>query len=182
MQDWKVKIKGLAPLMHNAYPINAEDITKKVPRGKIFNAKEAVKKCFYINSKGEIYQPADHIEGALIQVGHTIRIAGAGKKSYKDQMKTNVQVMPQQIPFVNGKDYEIDVRLCVIPSTRGRIPVARPRWDNWEFNFTIRVFDETELSGDILKRLLETAGKTKGIGTYRPKFGRFEVAEFKAVK
>jgi len=178
MLDYDVLIRGVSPLMHNRYPMDATMITKKVRKGKLFNPEEEVKKCFYFNSKGEIYQPADHIEGALINVGSAITIAGAGKKTYKDQMKTNIQVLPQEIPFPNGDKFMTDVRLAVIPATRGRVPVARPRWDDWEFRFTLRVFDETQVSADILRQLLEIAGKEKGIGTYRPKFGRFEVVEF----
>lgn len=182
MLDYAVKIRGIVPLLINRYPIDATGITKKKPKGTLFNAKEAVEKCLYRNAKGEIYQPSDHIEGALIKVGSSINIAGAGKKTYKDQMKTNIQVLPIEIPFPNGEKFATDVRLCVIPATRGRVPVARPRWDEWEFDFTIRVFDETLLSGEILRELLETAGTTKGIGTYRPKFGRFEVVKFEPTK
>jgi hypothetical protein len=182
MQDYKVKIRGVVPLMHNRYPLDAMMITKKKPRGTLFNPTEKAKECVYVNTKGEIYQPSDHIEGALIQVGSSKSVPGQGKKTFKDQMKTNIAVLPTEIPFPNGKDYEVDVRLGVIPATRGRVPVARPRWDKWEFDFTIRVFDETMLDGETVKELLETAGKTKGIGTYRPKFGRFEVAEFEPIK
>jgi hypothetical protein len=182
MQDYKTKIRGIVPLMNNRYPLDAMMITKKKPRGTLFNPVEKAKDCLYINTKGEIYQPSDHIEGALIQVGSTEGVPGQGKKTYKDQMKTNIAVMPTEIPFPNGKDYEVDVRLAVIPATRGRVPVARPRWDKWEFDFVLRVFDETLLDGETLRRLLETAGRTKGIGTYRPKFGRFEVVVFESIK
>lgn len=182
MQDYDVTIRGIVPLMHNRYPLQATTITKKRPRGTLFNAEEEVKDTYYANSKGEIYQPSEHIEGALIQVGSSKTVPGQGKKTYKDQMKSNIAVLPTEIPFPNGKDYKTDVRLCVIPATRGRVPVARARWDDWEFNFTLRVFDETILDGETLKELLETAGKTKGIGTYRPKFGRFEVVKFEPAK
>lgn len=180
MQDYSVKIEGLSPLMHNRYPIDLIGKPKTTIKGKVFNPEVEVQKCLYRNTKGEIYQPSDHIEGALISVGATIN--KVGKKTYKDDMKTNIQVLPQEIPFPKGKDFTVDIRLCVIAATRGRIPVARPRWDKWEFDFTIRVFDETMLSSEVLKTLLETAGKTKGIGTYRPKFGRFEVTKFETIK
>lgn len=182
MQDYDVTIRGIVPLMHSRYPLEAASITKKRQRGTLFNPAEEVKKTYYVNSKGEIYQPADHIEGALIQAGSAKTVPGMGKKTYKDQMKTNIAILPPEIPFPNGKNYKTDVRLCVIPATRGRVPVARARWDEWEFGFTLRVFDETLLDGETLKELLEIAGKTKGIGTYRPKFGRFEVVKFELVK
>lgn len=182
MQDYNVTIKGIVPLMHNRYPLDATSLAKKSQRGTLFNATEEVKKTYYVNEKGEIYQPSDHIEGALIQSGSSKTVPGLGKKTYKDQMKTNIAVLPPEIPFPMGKDYKTDVRLCVIPATRGRVPVARARWDDWELNFTLRVFDETLLDGETLKEILEIAGKTKGIGTYRPKFGRFEVTKFEPVK
>jgi len=181
MQDYRVKIHGIVPLMHNKYPDVAMDITKKVRVGKIRDPKEDALKCLYKTSDGKIYQPADHFEGALIQVGSSLRIAGAGKKTYKDLMKTNIQVMPQEIDFPNGEKYVVDTRLGVIQG-KTRVPISRPRWDDWTFEFTIRVFDETLISGEVLRELLETAGREKGIGTYRPKFGRFEVLEFEAVK
>jgi len=179
MKDYKVKIKGIVPLMHNRYPMDAMDITKKVRRGTIHDPKVEADKCLYKNAEGVIYQPSDHIEGALIKVGSSMTIPGAGKKTYKDMMKTNIAVLPQEIPFPNGPNYQIDTRLGVIPATKGRVPISRPRWDEWEVEFTIRVFDETLLPGEVLKELLERAGKEQGIGTYRPKFGRFEVSEFK---
>ena len=182
LKDYDVTIRGTAPLMHNRYPMEATGITKKHQRGTLFNAEGEVKKTYYVNSKGEIYQPAEHIEGALIQAGSAKTVPGLGKKTYKDQMKTNIAVLPVEIPFPNGKNYKTDVRLAVIPATRGRVPVARARWDEWEFNFTLRVFDDSLLDCETLKELLEMAGKTKGIGTYRPKYGRFEVTKFEPVK
>jgi len=181
MQDYEVEIKGMVPLLHNRYPVNAMDITKKTRKGKIRDPKEDAKKCLYINAKGKIYQPADHIEGALIKVGSAITIAGAGKKTYKDLMKTNVMVIPQEIPFTDGDKYEVDTRLCVL-NGRVRIPVSRPRWDEWGFTFKLRLIDETLVPEEVLKTLLEIAGREQGIGTYRPKFGRFEVVKFEAVK
>ena len=37
-------------------------MTKKAQRGTLFNPQEEVKKTYYANEKGEIYQPSDHIE------------------------------------------------------------------------------------------------------------------------
>lgn len=182
MQDYAVQIRGIAPLIHNRYPLDAVSITKKKPRGTIFNPTEEVQKCFYRDLNGKIYQPADHIEGALIKIGSSKTIPGRGKTTYKDMMKTNIMVLPVEIPFPNGEKFITDVRLGVIPATRGRVPIARPLWEDWAFNFTLRVFDETLIEGDTVKELLEMAGREKGIGTYRPKYGRFEVTKFDPVK
>lgn len=179
VQDYAVRIEGLVPLLHNAYPLGTE---KKKVRGTVFNADEEIKKCFYRTNEGKIYQPSEHIEGALIKAGSSKTVPGKGKKTYKDLMKTNIVIFPREIPFPNGSKYITDVRLCVIPATRGRVPVARPRWDKWGFDFTIRVKDESLLDGETLRELLEIAGREQGIGTYRPKYGLFEVTKFEPAK
>jgi hypothetical protein len=43
--------------------------------------------------------------------------------------------------------------------------------------FTIK-YDAERIGKDTLKQILEEAGATKGIGDYRPKFGRFKVERF----
>ena len=177
---YTVTIEGLAPLMHNRYPLEEAGKPKTKTKGKVFNAIEAAEKCLYKTVDGTIYQPADHIEGALIEVGSTI--VKTGRTTYKTDMKTNIQVNPQEIPFPNGKEYTVDVRTGVIPATGGRVPIARPRWDKWQFTFTITVFNTHDTAEETLKALLDTAGKTKGIGTYRPKFGRFKVTSFELLK
>lgn len=182
MVDFDVTIEGVVPLMHNRYPLESVMTKTKRQRGTLFNPAEEAKKCLYINQSGQIYQPADHIEGCLIQAGSSKTVPGLGKKTYKDLMKTNIAVMPIEIPFPMGKDYKEDVRLAVIPATRGRVPVARPRWDTWKLDFTLRIFDDTLLDGETLREILEIGGKTKGIGTYRPKYGRFKVTKFELTK
>lgn len=181
-KDYNVTIRGFRPLMHSKYDLAIGNTKKQ--RGTVFNKEEEAEKCLYRDAKGKVYQPADHIEGACIKVGSKFTIPGAGKKTYKDRLKAYLFVNPQQIPFENGgsKDFEIDLRSGVIPSTRGRVPIARPRWDNWEFNFVIQVLDDELLPGDVVKQVLETAGREQGIGTFRPKFGLFEVVKFEEVK
>jgi len=178
MKDFEVEIKGIVPLMHDRYPINALDTTKKKRRGTVFNPKEEMEKCLYRNSKGEIYQPSNHIEGALIKAGSTLVIPGAGRKTYKDLMKTNIAILPTEIMFENRNKYELDLRKCVVPATKGAIPVARPIWKDWGAKFILRMFDETLIPKETMRSILETAGKEQGIGTYRPIFGRFEVIRF----
>ena len=70
---------------------------------------------------------------------------------------------------------------CDIPATRGRIPVARPRWDDWAFEFTINNENTEDLDSETLKNILTEAGKV-GIGTFRLKYGKFVVESFEKVE
>jgi len=158
----------------------AESAGKKVRKGTVFNAVADAEKCLYKTLEGKIYQPAEHIEGALIK--GACQIQWKGKKTFKDIVAQSIIISPREIPFKTPKDakYVVDVTTCVIPATRGRVPVARPRWDEWEFEFTISNENPEDLDGETLKNILTEAGKV-GIGTFRLKYGKFEVESFEKV-
>jgi len=64
---------------------------------------------------------------------------------------------------------------------RARVLKWRPKFNQWKLQFTITILDETNISPANVKEILEKAGATKGIGDYRPRFGRFMVTKFKIV-
>jgi len=181
MEKYKVIVQGYRPLFHNAYPMpSAESAGKKVRKSTVFNATENAEKCLYRTVEGKIYQPAIHFEGAMIK--GACQIQWKGKKTFKDIVAQSVMVMPREIPFKTPKDakFAIDITTCVIPATRGRIPVARPRWDEWSFEFTIINENTDDLDGETLKNILIEAGKI-GVGTFRLKYGKFEVVSFEKI-
>jgi hypothetical protein len=159
----------------------AQSAGKKVRKGTVFNAEADAKACLYTKPNSDVpYQPAEHLEGAMIK--GACQIQWKGKKTFKDIVAQSIIISPREIPFKEPKDakYEIDVTTCVIPATRGRVPVARPRWDDWAFAFTITNDNTDDLDGDTLKNILVEAGKV-GIGTFRLKYGKFEVESFEKV-
>jgi len=93
----------------------------------------------------------------------------------KGTILASVFVEPEQIQLGKKTYDEIDRRPAVIQ--RQRIVKSRPRFNSWQIEFTIN-FDETRIKKETLKQVLEEAGQSKGIGDYRPKFGRFEVLRF----
>jgi hypothetical protein len=103
-----------------------------------------------------------------------------GKKTYKDVINSGIAITPEDIPLITDEEYEIDARPVVIQ--RSRIVRWRPRFNEWKLEFTIDIIDDENISASILKDILETAGKTKGIGDYRPRFGRFMVTKFEEIK
>ena len=58
---------------------------------------------------------------------------------------------------------------------------SRPIFKEWSCTFVFEIIDEN-LNYLVLKEILEAAGKYKGVGDFRPEFGRFEVVEFKKEK
>ncbi len=171
MQTVEVTIKGVAPLLMHRYPLEDQQEEKAKKRNKVYDPKEDAEKALYKNANG-CFAPATWIESCLRDAGKGM---AKGKGTYKSSMQSSVFVEPDEIPLGKETYDEIDRRPVVIQ--RNRVVRSRPKFNNWQMSFKIN-FDETVIHKDVLKDILTEAGKTKGIGDYRPKFGRFEVVEF----
>jgi len=168
-------ILGVAPLLQHRYPSEKEETKITKTRGARDYSGEA-ELALYKDEAGKIYQPAEHILGALIKAAGDFKITGRGKKTYKDLIKSAVVIFPDAIPHKKTK-WIVDRRPVVVQ--RARIMRERPRFDDWELNFIIETLDE-QLPISALKEILDQAGKV-GIGDFRPRFGRFMVTEFKEI-
>lgn len=179
---FNVLIRGIAPLLQHRFdPAKLTNI-KKFKGDKQLSEKEkrASAEQFLYEEKGKVVQPASHIEGAMIKSGTELRLSGAGKKTYKDLIKSSVFVFPENIPHRIQK-WTVDERPVVNPTTRGRNMCYRPRMEEWELAFQMEVLDD-RADKDAIKEILRLAGLRNGIGSYRPRFGRFEVKKFEETK
>lgn len=184
METINVKIQGLSPLLQHRYVFKDEldSGAQKKSGGKDYS--DEWKKALYFDEKIGIYQPATHIEGALIKAAVNFQITGKGKKTYKDLFKSAVFVTPDYVPHglkgtpdklaEEGK-LTIDKRLVRINNSG--VERRRPMLKSWSLEFVIEVHDD-QISHDVVKQILEHAGRYVGIGDYRPKFGRFTITKF----
>ena len=182
-------IKGIAPLMQHRYPMPDLNTLSKGGH-KSSGAKDYTqewREYFYATEDGEIYQPSSHIEGALTKAAVNFKVTGKRGKSYKDLIVANVIVdperilhnmkVPEELDADADKPLYLDVRPVIVQ--RARVVRIRPTFKaGWELAFDIQVIDD-EIQPELLQDILALAGKTVGIGDYRPKFGRFQVIEYK---
>ncbi len=177
MKKFKVKIKGIAPLLQNKVPEETMQLTQKKTEGK--DSPQACESKLY-KVDGKICQPAIHLENALIKAATGIKMKGSGKKTFKQSFKGNVFVRPDMIVHEIQK-WKVHQTTVVIPSTRGRVVRYRPMLEDWSLVFELEVLDDT-IPVDVVKMALDDAGRVVGIGDWRPRYGRFVVEEFKEVK
>lgn len=177
MKRIDVEITGIAPLLQHRFATEEHGVNSSKSKKKVYDPKEEADKCLYKNDKGEIYQPSEHIFQAMVRA--SVDFKYEKKKSYKDVITSGILVQPEEIPLIVDSNYEIDARGVVIQ--RARVIRWRPRFNTWKLQFTIDILDDENISIPVIKEILEKAGATKGIGDYRPRFGRFMVTQFKAV-
>ena len=188
MYTVSVKVHGVAPLMQHRFPVpEFADMGKGATRTT--GAKDYTTEWldyFYETKDGMIYQPAAHFEGAMVKAAVNFKITGKRGKTYKDLFQAAVFVTPEQIPHgiavpteldTDGdKPLYLDLRPVVV--NRARVVRIRPTFSpGWELEFDIEVIDD-QISSELVQDVLDLAGKTVGIGDYRPKFEQFSVARF----
>jgi hypothetical protein len=192
MYTVEVKVKGVAPLMQHRFPVpELEDMSKGATRST--GAKDYTqewREYFYETPNGMLYQPAAHFEGAMVKSAVNFKITGKRGKTYKDLFRAAVFVTPDQIPHgievPDELDTDADKRLYLdvrpVVVQRSRVVRIRPTFKaGWELEFSIEVIDD-QVQPELVQDILVLAGKTVGIGDFRPKFGRFSVARFEIVQ
>lgn len=182
------RIVGSAPLMQHRYPM--PDLATLAKGGKkVTGAKDYTQEWrdyLYATKDGKVYQPAVHIEGALVKAAVNFKVTGKRGKSYADLFKAALFVSPDEIPHDievpaeldadADKPLYLDMRPVVVQ--RARVVRIRPTFKaGWSLDFEINVIDD-ELPSEIVQDALTLAGKAVGIGDFRPRFGRFTVARF----
>ena len=87
---------------------------------------------------------------------------------------------PDELDTDADKQLYLDIRPAVVQ--RARIVRVRPAFSpGWLLDFQIEVIDD-QINSTLLQDVLVLAGKTVGIGDFRPKFGRFSVVKFEVVE
>ena len=170
MKTINVEITGIAPLLQNRFPVEEHGQNQTKAKKKVYVPEDEAKKCLYIRD-GQIFQPAEHIYQSMVRAAVDFKYEG--KKTYKDVITSGILVEPEEILLISDKDYEIDARPVMIQ--RSRVLKWRPRFNQWKLVFKIIILDDTNINAVTLKEILDRAGTSKGIGDYRPRFGRFMV-------
>jgi len=174
----RVVIEGLEPGLLQRRPPETFDETTKAIKYKDLEAEAEAGT--YRLPNGNLYQPAEHLERVMISAAGLTKI---GPRSAAGVAAPAFCVAPRQIDH-GTNTYEIDKRSVVIKKTGGRIMRARALLYPWSLTFELGI-DETLIRPDLALKILEDAGKLKGIGDFRPekkgKFGRFVVKDWSRV-
>lgn len=175
IKNVKVTIKGTYGLLMHRYPLEEiEAIEKKTKE------EQAEIAAYRDPDSGELYVPGVAVQRALI--GGAVFSKGKGRASLQKPVAACVLVSPERISL-GTKNYEIDSRPVVIPSTKGRIIRHRPLLNDWKATFEIE-FDDALIKESELRTIVDNTGKRVGLLDFRPAqkgpFGRFVVTKWKS--
>lgn len=185
-----VTIQGTTPLLMNRFTEENEIAVgsgrTKIVTGSKGTPRERAEKKAYKDTKGNLYIPGPNIFACIICAG---KFHKAGKSKVTTQKSSLIpagMLVIDTVCSLDTKDFEVDSRSVVIPSTGGRIMCHRPRLDKWKFAFTIDLFDDELFDEAFVRTLIDDAGKKIGLGDFRPDrkgpFGRFVVVDWQVKK
>lgn len=184
----KVQIAGITPLLMNRFNEESEikvssGVSAVSISGRGTPREQATKKT-YSDDTGNLYIPGPNVFSCLIQAGTFHKVGKSKITTLKSSLIPAGISLPDVVCPLNTKEFEVDSRSVVIPSTGGRIMCHRPRVDEWKLSFRLEV--DTEMFDlKTVRLLMDDAGKKVGLGDFRPArkgpFGRFSVVEWKEV-
>lgn len=120
------------------------------------------------------YVPAQNIEAALVGAGKIHRLGTTIKQAVQvltDRAKLEYDG-PRDKPKMWKSERFADVRGVNVSGRK--VMRCRPIFLEWSAEFDIAYMEDVIDRADLI-RTLEDAGRRVGIGTYRPRFGRFAV-------
>lgn len=179
------RITGVAPLlMHNGQlvdPLNSfsqsiAEITKKRKKTDADQAEMARREWFgglYI-SAGTPCIPAEMIEAALVKGAMKEKRGPAAKAGILVEKNAKLEYEGPREPKALWEDEKFRLRVAAKVG-QAKIMRTRPRFDGWAAKIEIK-FLPSLLNAQDIKSFLVAAGEQVGIGDWRPRFGRFEVA------
>ncbi len=171
MRTFEVVIKGTRPILFNNPAAMVGGGAKKSGGTSIPTPQEAAERSCY-------WTPED-IHAVLLAVSSAYKTK---RLSMTPFVAGSVEVAPDLVSF-GTKDFKIDTRRAVVQ--RQGILRSRAKLLSWGLSFTLLVDDDFPVreAGELLRQMLEEAGRRVGIGDFRPqrkgKFGKFAVTSFK---
>lgn len=187
METIKLKIEGIAPLLMQAETLAnpLHELTKahKAVSGKrkkseddyLWLMQSEWSASMYYDEKIGPFIPALNLEGCLAEAGKIHRLGKVIKQAV--QVLTDRAPLEYDGPRKKEKLWDAgsqfaDVRGVSVSGKK--IMRCRPVFLSWAARFEIAYMEDIIDRGDLI-RIAEEAGRRIGIGTYRPRFGRFSV-------
>lgn len=185
LERFKFKITGTTPILMNS-PLGMKkpgsETVAKVK--KVLAPEEEAASLLYRNPDGTVYGPAG-FKSAIATAAKGMKF---GKLGGPGIIKSSVFVPidGDKIPLfdpktkkpLTDKDYVVDSRRAVIPSSGAGIVKSRPRFERW--GCVVELDIETDFVDPVktVLMLLKKAGQTVGYMDFRPEcggsFGRFD--------
>lgn len=178
VSKFSVRLRGITPIMFDRYAGSNEE---QLPwRDKVYLSSTDGK---------SLILPAKNLS-SFLSAQNTMsapqRVMGKKWKAVAAAALSYVTFSPVEIPFMrDGKPLTIDNSgmfedKSVARMKKGQLTIPNPKSRpviplDWDVEFSMVLFDNKDLTDNILRSLFEAGGIAIGLGTYRGVYGKFVV-------
>lgn len=184
-----VEIAGITPLLMNRFTeeneVKVSSGTSSVQLGHKGTPRNQAEKKAYQDKEGNLFIPGPNIFSCIISAGKFHKVGRSKVTTMKTSLISAGLSIRDLVCPLGTKEFEVDSRSVVIPSTGGRVMAHRPRLDQWKTHFTLEV-DTDMFSLEFLRELINDAGRKIGLGDFRPDrkgpFGKFSITRWQVME
>ncbi len=189
MLQYKVKIKGVKPLIWHAFTPEALSLDAKPQAGKSGNNPQEWKKTVLVDPENKLFVHGTYLFAAFREGSKNVKV---GRGTLRNKVISCLNILDTIIYIKNRslppeKDLTtnpmepvyLDITGVVNPNTKGRnVRYRIAASKDWEASFNIQ-WDDRVISPEQMKQIAECAGLFAGLGDGRSVgMGRFNVIEF----
>lgn len=172
-----VKIEGAADFLFHRW--NCEAVAEKAAATKGSKAKKSddVETYVYRCEDGTLGLPGEYFRQSIINASKFRQDPRSPRKSAMDLFKAGVVCLTPLASLGKHEWDYLDTRRVTIQ--RNGINRTRPAMKaGWQASFEIAVNLPEYIDRQMLREVIEQAGRLVGVGDFRPTFGRFGIISF----
>ena len=179
-------IEGVTPLICNRFTdeamMKATNGTTTSTVGNRGTPMEIAEKKLYIGHGNVPMIPHPNLFRCIVDAGKFFKAGKSKVTTLKSSLiPACLSIEETEITIEHNEPWTIDTRAVRIPSTGGRISTHRPCFHDWKLSFHLEL-DDAVVSIQLLREILDVAGKRIGLGDFRPDckgpFGKFVVSHW----
>lgn len=178
-----ITIKGTAALLFHSWNIEAIEAKALAAKGSSAKKTDAVETYVRRDENNLICLPAEYLKMAIAEAAKSKQDPRSPRKSAYELFKAGVTWLKELTPITTAKGnlteewdfiHRARVRVQLANITRHR-PAFHP---GWTATVDLLVNTPEYISAELLHEVACMAGRFKGVGDFRPSYGRFRVTHF----
>jgi hypothetical protein len=181
-RTFQVEIEGISPLIqNNPQKSNEKRDLKPNPsrRSSPEDPQEEWRLLVYHTGKnGQLGHPAEAMEMCMREAANEIK--GTGRRTLKTPVKRSCFLEGEYMTITNRTITDCSPRRMAPRNSTGQTtPYYAPEFAaGWRMAFVVQLMDDDSITPAALKKVIDKAGESIGLGVHRPKYGRFMVVKF----
>jgi hypothetical protein len=170
-------LEGSASLLFHRWNCDAVEAKGAAAKGSAAKKTDDLESYVYRDEGGQLALPGEYVRQSIINAAKFKQDPRSPRKSAMDLFKAGVLNLTDLASLgVDTWDFEDRRRVSI---QRNGVTRVRPAMRaGWKAHFQFMVQTPEYIGVDLLRSVVDDAGRLVGVGDFRPTFGRFAVANW----